>query len=73
MTQPPIATDIHQPLDIHLTLSPKLAFYQILIFNETTDLLRLLFSPFTWVKVVVNPNFLKDLLGQGTTNAKNGR
>jgi hypothetical protein len=72
VTQTTVATDIHQSLDVQLDLGAQLAFHQVLILDELTDGLGLVFRPGIGPLVGIDVESGKDLNGAGTANSKDG-
>ena len=68
MAKASVATDVHQPLDVHLNFSTELPLDKELILNDATDFLGLVFRPALRLRAVIKVGALEDLPRPGSTD-----
>ena len=68
--QSAVATDVHQPLDVHLHFTAQRPFNDILVFDQLTDLLRLVFRPFARLLVRINTQTGQNFNSSRSTNTE---
>src|SRR5262249_39059211 len=71
MTQAPVAAEVHQTLDVHGDLAPKLAFDHIAAVDHLTTLTVLCWGELAPPPLRRNRDLLANLLGEGVANAIN--
>src|SRR5215468_8901184 len=71
MAQTPIATEIHEPFDVHRRLAPQIAFDEIVAINHFADLQNLLVCELRHPPLIRDPHFCDNLPGLRGTNAVN--
>jgi hypothetical protein len=69
MPQAPVAAEIHQPLDIHGNLAPKVAFNHMIPVNDFADLADLRFRQLAHPPLPRDVDLLANLPGEGVANA----
>ena len=71
MTKATIATQIHQPFDVHGDLSPQVTFHLVITIDDSTDSVDLLFCQKIGLGIPVHIGLVQNPLRRGTTNAIN--
>src|SRR5262249_31092617 len=69
MTQTPVTAEVHQPLDVHGDLAPKIALDHIVAVDHLTNLTDLRFGELAHPPLRRNRDLLADLPGEGIANA----
>jgi hypothetical protein len=59
VSQTTIASDIHQPLDVHLDSFSKIAFDFTLRFEDSTNAAQFVFAQILYARIVIYTRFLK--------------
>lgn len=68
MTKSPVASKIHQTLDVHGDLGSKLTFHLVSIVDRPADLIDVVVGQIISLDVFVNPEVAENLLGGGIAN-----
>src|SRR6478609_9495248 len=63
MTQPPVAPQVHQPLDIHGDLAPEVAFHDVVAVDHVAYLQALLVGQLSSPPLFRNSYFRHDFVG----------
>src|SRR6266581_3145432 len=63
MSQPTVAAEIHQPLDVHGHLAPKVAFDDVVAVDDLADLEHLLVSELRHPPGIRDSDFRHDFIG----------
>ena len=63
MTQPAVAAEVHQPLDVHGRLAPEIALDHVVAVDHLADLQHLLVGQLGHPALIRNPDFLHDFIG----------
>src|SRR6516164_4381853 len=69
VTQPTIAAEIHQPLDVHGDLTPEVAFHHIVMIDDFANLQHLLIGQLGHAPGIGNSDFPHDFTGLFRPNA----
>src|SRR5215470_4738134 len=62
MPQPPVAAEIHQPLDIHGNVTPQIAFHHIVTIDDFANLQDFLIGQLGYPTLMGNIDLLHDIL-----------
>ena len=71
MTDPAIATDVHQSLDVHLDGRTELTLNLVFLIDEVTDKCHLLIVPVSDLDVVVDTALVEDFPGAAAADTIN--